>query len=45
MTREEALTLLHRHVKNKNMIRHCLAAEAVMTAIAERLGEDRENGP
>jgi len=42
MTREQALELLHKHVRNENMIKHCLAAEAVMAALAERLGEDRE---
>jgi putative nucleotidyltransferase with HDIG domain len=29
-------------VKNENMVKHCLAAEAVMRALAERLGEDKE---
>lgn len=40
MKREDALDLLHTHVKNPNMIKHCLAAEAVLTALARRLGED-----
>ena len=40
LSREAALDLLHSHVKNPNMINHCLASEAVMRAIAARLGED-----
>jgi putative nucleotidyltransferase with HDIG domain len=42
MTRDQALELVRRHIKNENMIKHCLAAEAVMAALAERLGQDRE---
>lgn len=42
MKREEALKLLHEYVENENMIKHCLASEAVLDALAERLGEDRE---
>lgn len=42
INREEALALLKEHVQNQNMIKHCLATEAVMIALAERMGEDRE---
>lgn len=42
MTRERSLELLREHVKNENMIRHCLASEAVMRALARELGEDGE---
>jgi putative nucleotidyltransferase with HDIG domain len=42
ISRDEALELLHHHIKNPNMIKHCLAAEAVLAALAERLGEDKE---
>lgn len=42
MTREEALTLLHDHMQNINLRRHCYAVEAVMKALADRLGE-KEN--
>jgi putative nucleotidyltransferase with HDIG domain len=42
MQREEALTLLHDHVKNEKMIAHSLASEAVLRALAERLGEDAD---
>jgi putative nucleotidyltransferase with HDIG domain len=40
--RSDALALLREHVKNENLVKHCLAAEAVMMALAERLGEDKE---
>ena len=40
MEREKALELLKAHVKNENMIKHCLASEAVMRALAARLGAD-----
>lgn len=42
MTREEALELLHEHMQNVNLRRHCYAVEAVMKALAARLGE-KEN--
>jgi putative nucleotidyltransferase with HDIG domain len=42
MNRDEALKLLRSYVKNENMIKHCLASEAVLAATAERLGADRE---
>ncbi|HEY9069516.1 MAG TPA: HDIG domain-containing metalloprotein [Candidatus Ozemobacteraceae bacterium] len=42
ITRERALELLREHVKNENMVRHCLASEAVLTALARRLGEDEQ---
>ena len=42
MSREEALALLKEHVQNENLFKHCLATEAVMKALAERLGEDKE---
>ncbi len=42
MNRTDALDLLREYVKNEKMIFHCLASEAVMRAIAERLGEDIE---
>jgi uncharacterized protein len=41
-TREDALALLKAHVKNDRMLKHSLASEAVMRALAGRLGEDRE---
>jgi uncharacterized protein len=42
MTRQEALELLGQYVKNERMINHCLASEAVMRALARRLGRDEE---
>jgi uncharacterized protein len=42
LNREEALAMLKEYVTNENMIKHSLASEAVMAALAERLGEDRE---
>jgi len=42
MKRDEALELLRSYVKNENMMKHCLASEAVLAAVAERLGKDRE---
>jgi putative nucleotidyltransferase with HDIG domain len=42
MTRDEALGLLKQHLKNKNLVKHCLAVEACMKAVAARLGQDPE---
>jgi len=40
MTREEALELVKKHLKNKNLVKHSLAVEACMKAMAARLGQD-----
>ena len=40
--REQALEKLREHVKNEKTVVHCLASEAVMRALARRLGEDEE---
>lgn len=42
MQREEALSLVKEQVKNKNLIKHMLAVEAVMACLAEYLEEDKE---
>ncbi len=42
ITREEGLKLVQDHIKNQNLVSHCLAAEAVLRAMAEKLGEDKE---
>lgn len=42
MQRELALQLLQAHVQNDRMIKHCLASEAVLRALAARLGQDVE---
>jgi putative nucleotidyltransferase with HDIG domain len=40
MTRDEAKELLKKHVKNERMLDHSFAAEAVLRALARRLGLD-----
>jgi len=42
ITREEAFELVKQYLKSPNMINHCLAAEAVMKALAEHVDEDAE---
>ncbi len=42
ISREEGLHLVTSHIQNRNLINHCLAAEAVLRAMAERLGEDKD---
>lgn len=42
MNREDALELVKKHVPQKNLVKHMLAAEAVMRALARRFGEDEE---
>jgi len=42
MKREDALQLLHDHLKNRNLVKHCLAVEACMKALAVQLGHDPE---
>jgi uncharacterized protein len=39
-SRTTALELLHKYVKNDKMLLHCLASEAVMRRLAQRLGHD-----
>ena len=41
-TRDEAIGLLNQHIANPNMIKHCLATEAVMRALASRLGANAD---
>lgn len=43
LPREQALELLHTHITNPRMIQHCLASEAVLRALALRLGHDPES--
>lgn len=40
MERSEALRLVEENVKNKNLVRHMLAVEAIMKGLARFLGED-----
>ncbi len=42
ITRAEALELVREHLENENLIKHSLASEAVLRALARRLGEDEE---
>lgn len=40
MERDQAIELVKQHLKNKNLVKHCLAVEACMRAMATHLGED-----
>ena len=42
MTRDEALNSIKANVNNGNLIKHMVATEAIMRALARRLGEDEE---
>ena len=42
ITREQALTLLKKHMSQENLIRHCYAVEAVMRSLARFFKEDEE---
>jgi uncharacterized protein len=40
MTRDQALDLLQQHLKNRNLVKHCLAVEACMKDFAVHFGLD-----
>lgn len=40
--RPRALELLNQHLHSPNLLKHCLASEAVMRALAHHFGEDAE---
>lgn len=42
MEREEALELVRKYLKNKNLVKHSLAVEACMRALGSRLNQDVE---
>jgi len=42
MPRDEAYALLCEHMEAENLRKHCLATEAILRALARRLGEDEE---
>lgn len=42
MNREEGLKLLKENLSNQNLIKHSLAVEVIMRALALRFGEDQE---
>ena len=37
---EEALAFLQTHLKNPNLVKHCIATAAILRALARRFGED-----
>lgn len=41
-TRDEALELVHTHIQNENLRKHCYAVEGVMRHFAREFGEDEE---
>jgi len=42
MDREQALEIVNQNIKNPQMVKHMLATEAVMRALARRFGEDED---
>jgi len=42
ISREEAMLLIRDNIHSKNLIKHVLATEAVMKALAEKLEQDRD---
>ncbi len=40
MTRDEALAAVQANVKNQSLVKHMLATEAIMKAVAHKLGQD-----
>jgi putative nucleotidyltransferase with HDIG domain len=42
ISREKALKILQQNMENQNLRRHCYAVEAVMRALAKKLGGDEE---
>ncbi len=42
LSRDQALELLKQYLKDDRMVKHCIAVEAVMKALARRLGKDEE---
>ncbi len=40
ITREEAMEMVNTHLEKKNLVKHVLAVEAIMRALAQRYGED-----
>ena len=42
MIREEVLNSIKENVENKNLVKHMLATEAIMRALARRFGEDEK---
>jgi len=42
MNREEGLEILKQNISNYNLIKHCLAVEVIMRALAHHFGQDEE---
>jgi uncharacterized protein len=42
ITRQQALIILQKYLRTKNLIKHSYAVEAIMQALALKLGEDQE---
>lgn len=42
ITRDKALDIVKNHIKNKNLIKHCLAVEAAMRGLARYFSENEE---
>ena len=42
ISREEAIRLLEENIKAENMRKHCFASEAVLRAMAEKLGKNKD---
>ena len=42
MTREEALQLVKQNIKNQNLVKHMLATESIMKALARKFGENEK---
>ncbi len=40
-TREKAIELLNRYLKNKNLVKHCIASGVIMRALAIKFGRDK----
>jgi len=40
--RDEALGFLKNHLSTTNLVRHCIATEAIMRSLARRFGEDED---
>jgi putative nucleotidyltransferase with HDIG domain len=42
MNREESLEAIRENVKNENLVKHMIATEAIMRALAKKFGQDEE---
>ncbi len=43
MNRNDAINLISQRLKNKNLVKHCLAAEACLKELARHFGENEES--